>query len=122
MRIAIFIGAGLVAAAVFLMAPWLDLSVSSFFWREGEGFFLRDWPLFRFAHDRLPWLTGTIAVFLLAGILWWAVRRRQMLWRRRVAVAVASSRMRASGPLSGRFARRRSSLRRLPPAANVWLR
>ena len=76
MKLGVFVGAVLVAAAVFLTAPWIDLSVSGFFWREGEGFYLRDWPLFRFAHDRLPWLTGAIAVFLLAGVLWRAVRRR----------------------------------------------
>ena len=87
MRVALFAAFVLAAAVLFLVAPSIDLRVSGLFWRAGEGFFWRDWPPFRVAHDRLPWLTGAIAVFLLAGVVWWAVRRRPWFGLEKKALA-----------------------------------
>jgi lipid A 4'-phosphatase len=72
--------ATLVAATLlFLAFPGLDLWASGLFYRPGEGFFLQDWPPFRLVYDLVPHLTQGVVLLVLAGFLWWWLRRRPLL-------------------------------------------
>jgi lipid A 4'-phosphatase len=61
-----WLAAALVAAALFTTLPGLDLWVTGLFWSPEQGFFLRDWPPFRWAYATLPALTWAIIATLLA--------------------------------------------------------
>lgn len=59
----------LALALPFMIVPRLDIAVSGWFYRPGEGFFLRYAPFLEFVRDASPPLTIGAAVFvLLLGI------------------------------------------------------
>jgi lipid A 4'-phosphatase len=62
--------AALASGLLFWTNPGIDLWATDLFWRPGEGFYLRDFPLFRIIHDGMPYFTGTIAVALILFGLW----------------------------------------------------
>jgi lipid A 4'-phosphatase len=57
-----FLLAALFAAALFTLAPQIDLWVSGLFWRSGEGFFLAQLPAVRFLYRAVLVLTWLIAI------------------------------------------------------------
>src|SRR5690349_11713058 len=76
MKLLLFVAAMIAAALLFRAFPGIDLWASGLFWRPGEGFYLRDFPPFAFAHQGLPYFTVAIVVAL-AGMAWWTWRRER---------------------------------------------
>lgn len=62
----IWLAVALAAALLFSLWPGLDLWVSSLFWSPEAGFYLGDWPPFRWVYRGLPWLTWAIVLALAA--------------------------------------------------------
>lgn len=78
--VAVYALAVVAAAALFLLAPQLDLWVSGLFFRPGRGFVLRNWPPAAFVHHLVPWLV--MAIFLVVAVaVAWLVLMKRPLWR-----------------------------------------
>lgn len=78
-RFAWFAAAFLVLCGTPMVFPGIDLWTTGLFYRAGSGFFLADWPPFRFSHENLHYLVTTLVVAL-AGIGVSAlIRRRAVL-------------------------------------------
>src|ERR1700733_11510529 len=60
------VAATLAAALLSTAAPGIDLWFSGLFWSPEQGFFLHDWPPFRWAYQALPAITWAIVLTLLA--------------------------------------------------------
>jgi len=84
------VGAVLAASIVFLLWPGIDLWFSGLFWRPGDGFFLQDWPLFRFLYRVIPLLTWAVVGGVVLAALAWLVRGQPVLGleRKRLAFIV----------------------------------
>jgi lipid A 4'-phosphatase len=71
---------------LFVFAPQLDLLVTSWFYRPGEGFFLADQPLVQWSYQVFAqlhfYVVAVLAWLLLASWLW--RRRSERLLRRRL--------------------------------------
>jgi lipid A 4'-phosphatase len=78
--VAAYIAALVLAAAVFLLFPGIDLWASGLFYRPGEGFFLAQWGLVRAIYAGVPYLTDTIVVGVIALYLW-SLQRGRAVWR-----------------------------------------
>lgn len=59
----------LVLSTVFYFFPQIDLAVSGYFWRQGTGFFVADWPPFRWLYVLFAQISVPYAVVLLAYLL-----------------------------------------------------
>ena len=64
------------AAALFLLAPGIDLWASGLFFRPGEGFFLADTGIVRALYHAVPWIViaQVVVVPLLLALGWWRHR------------------------------------------------
>jgi len=60
----------LFCVVIFALFPELDIAASSFFYKEGEGFYLGDSFLFAFLHKRLGVILGVSIVGLLLALLY----------------------------------------------------
>ena len=68
------------AAALFLLAPGVDLRVSGTFYVPGSGFPLAGWPPLRLLHHEIGWLAAGIAAVVAGAGLWLFLFERP-LWR-----------------------------------------
>jgi lipid A 4'-phosphatase len=83
----------LAAAALFALAPGLDLWASGLFYRAGAGgFFLADWGPVRFLYDVVPWVTQGVLLLSVAALAWRRLRGTALLGLdgRRVAFLLAA--------------------------------
>jgi len=73
----LYLGAVTAAAALFLLAPGIDLWASGLFFRAGEGFFLANVGPVRALYRLVPWIVGAqaIGIPLLLLLGWWRGRR-----------------------------------------------
>ena len=63
MRACLWFGGGfLLLCGGLVLLPVIDLWASSLFYRPGEGFFLADWPPFRFTHEHLAIAVWAFAI------------------------------------------------------------
>jgi lipid A 4'-phosphatase len=60
----------LLCLVIFALFPNLDIATSSFFYREGDGFYLRDTFPFSFLHKRLGVIIGLSVLGLLLALLY----------------------------------------------------
>jgi lipid A 4'-phosphatase len=76
-RLLLYVAALIVASALFLLAPGLDLWASGLFYRPEDGFFLAQWAPVRALYRSVPWLVTAQAVGipLLLLLSWWRGRR-----------------------------------------------
>jgi len=58
----LYLGAVTAAAALFLLAPGIDLWASGLFFRAGEGFFLANVGPVRALYRLVPWIVGAQAI------------------------------------------------------------
>ncbi|MGO8915027.1 MAG: phosphatase PAP2 family protein [Stellaceae bacterium] len=78
--VAAYVAALVLAAAVFLLFPGIDLWASGLFYRAGDGFFLAQWAPVRALYAGVPYLTDVIVVGVIALYLW-SLRRGRAVWR-----------------------------------------
>src|SRR5579859_2147094 len=57
-RLSFYLAAVGAAAALFLLAPGIDLWASGLFYRPGEGFFLADLGVVRALYRAVPWIVA----------------------------------------------------------------
>jgi len=68
------------SAALFLLAPGVDLAVSRLFYDPQQGFALAAAPALQLVSIAIPWLTWLIIAIVAAAALWLRLRGRP-LWR-----------------------------------------
>lgn len=70
MRVMAFLALFAGLALLFVLVPQIDLLVAGLFYRPEDGFFLRDWPLFRFLfHLEGPLVLGLLALVAILILL-----------------------------------------------------
>lgn len=69
-----------VAAALFLLAPQIDLWVSALFYQPQHGFTLREWEPLSLVYHTIPWVAWGIVVVVAAAAAWLFLMQRP-LWR-----------------------------------------
>jgi lipid A 4'-phosphatase len=77
-RIALFLAVFVLGSGLLILVPGIDLAVSGWFWRPGEGFFLADWAPFRVLHAGARVLVAAIIVAETAALI--AALRHRPLW------------------------------------------
>jgi lipid A 4'-phosphatase len=89
---AVYLGLVALAAAVFLLAPQLDLATSRLFYTPGRGFALADWPPVVLLYRAIPWLAWGLLLLLAVAAVWLFLTGRA-LWRldRKALVFVAAA-------------------------------
>jgi lipid A 4'-phosphatase len=75
-----YVAALVLAAAVFLLFPGIDLWASGLFYRAGDGFFLARWGPVRAIYAGVPYLTDAVVVGVIALYLLSLLRGRA-IWR-----------------------------------------
>src|SRR5579872_828258 len=72
----LYVGALVAAAALFLLAPGVDLWASGLFYRPGDGFFLANLGVVRALYRAVPWIVMAefVGVPLLLLVGWWRGR------------------------------------------------
>lgn len=75
-RLSFYIAAAGTAAALFLLAPGIDLWASGLFYRTGEGFFLANLGIVRALYRAVPWIVRAevVGIPLLLLLGWWRGR------------------------------------------------
>jgi lipid A 4'-phosphatase len=75
-RVSLYIAALGTAAALFLLAPGIDLWASGLFYRTGDGFFLANLGIVRALYRAVPWIVRVevVGVPLLLLLGWWRGR------------------------------------------------
>lgn len=73
--VGLFLAAFVACAGLFILVPAIDLTVSGWFYRPGEGFFLADWAPLRVAHVGARYLVGAVIVVCLAALVAALARR-----------------------------------------------
>lgn len=69
------------ASIVFLLWPELDIAAQRPFYREGEGFFLRNNPIVFFIHEAVPWVVRLIVLGVVAACVWHRWQKRSLAGR-----------------------------------------
>ena len=77
----LYLGLVALAAALFLLAPNIDLAVAGLFYQPHAGFPLSEWWLVRFVEQTIPWITRLIILIAVLGVGWLLFAGRP-LWRR----------------------------------------
>src|SRR6185437_12887198 len=77
---AIYLVLVVTAAAVFLLAPGIDIAVSGWFYTPRAGFAAGDLPVLRLFAETIPLIARLIAAVVAVGILWLVLAGRP-LWR-----------------------------------------
>jgi lipid A 4'-phosphatase len=72
----LWLAAAFLAAGIFTAFPGLDLWFTGLFWSPEGGFYLHDWPPFRWAYVALPTLSWAIIVALLVLLAFAILARR----------------------------------------------
>ncbi len=85
---AIYAGLVVLAAALFLLAPQIDLAASWLFYMPGQGFVLAGWPPVVLLYRLVPWITWGVLLlvavaagrFFLVGRPWWRLDRKALVF------------------------------------------
>ncbi|MBN8531541.1 MAG: phosphatase PAP2 family protein [Alphaproteobacteria bacterium] len=69
------------ASLTFLLWPQLDIAAHRPFYREEEGFYLRDNPIVFFIHEAVPWITRLIVLGVVGACVWHRWQKRSLAGR-----------------------------------------
>jgi lipid A 4'-phosphatase len=78
--LAIYAGLLVVALALFLLLPQIDLLASGLFYARGRGFVLANWPPVILVYRAIPWVTWGIVLAVVGAAAWLFLVNRP-LWR-----------------------------------------
>jgi len=76
----IYVGLAVLALALFLFAPQVDLATSRLFYDAGSGFVLSDWPPVVMLYGAIPWISWGMLILVVTGAAWLFMLGRP-LWR-----------------------------------------
>src|SRR5262245_23765804 len=76
----IYLGVAVLASALFLFVPEIDLATSRLFYDPNGGFVLSDWPPVVALYRAVPWINWGIFVLIGIGAAWLFLLNRP-LWR-----------------------------------------
>src|SRR5439155_13095860 len=76
----IYVGLVVLALALFLFAPQVDLATSRLFYDAGSGFVLSDWPPVVMLYSAIPWISWGMLILVVTGAAWLFMLGRP-LWR-----------------------------------------
>jgi lipid A 4'-phosphatase len=76
----VYLGVFATTLAIFLFAPWVDMSTSGLFYDPDRGFVLANWPPIVLLFHAIPWIAGGTLILAAVGASWLLLLGRP-LWR-----------------------------------------